>query len=444
MRRLRRFALLVAALFLATGVALAQGLRPPTSGSSKPAAPRSDTDKPEAEQKPKSKGVTVRIGALLPLSGSAAWFGKELRQGMELAIADLEPGGQRAATRLVVDRRDEPAPPRLVLDRREDDEVEVAAPPERPIRLTLETAEALPANPKQITEAFGRIASGTPVVFTASPTPTLAVQPLTSGRDVLLIHLGLPTGRLTAGSRTLLLARPPIQARVASLISLAAQQQVRRLALLAGGDEFGKTVRAALTAAWRERGMTLVHDESVMLDSGDLSSRLRALVRATPEAVVLGFQGAEAGELAVRLREARYAGPIVLLDDDQAALLAGGPALEGALVIGDAFKPEFGSAGARFARVYEEKFGSAPTRHAALAYDAVMLVAAGLRQARVRGSVSGAKLREAMVAAPPIPSVYGDLIRVRDDGTVSRPLVLFRVDKGALTFIRLVTPAGSG
>src|SRR5206468_11745589 len=39
-------------------------------------------------------GPTLRIGALLPLSGASAWYGKEMRQGMELAVAELTPAGK--------------------------------------------------------------------------------------------------------------------------------------------------------------------------------------------------------------------------------------------------------------------------------------------------------------------------------------------------------------
>ncbi|HEV8673207.1 MAG TPA: ABC transporter substrate-binding protein [Methylomirabilota bacterium] len=415
MRSLRRFGLVAAALLLAAGGdARAQSLpRLPSAGA--PAAPRPETDGPSS--KPKSSLPSVRIGALLPLSGTSAWFGKEMRQGMELAIADL-------------DRAPDPdAPPAL------------AAEPG--VHLALEAADVSPLNLKQATEAFARLAAtGAPVIFTASATPTVTVQPLAAARDVLLVHLGLVTERLASASRTLIHARAPIAARVEALVAYAAERQVRRLALLAAGDEFGKAVRAALAASWRERGAALVHEESVSLDAPDLAARLRRLVRVGPDAVVLGFRGADLGDLALRLREAGYAGPLALLDDDPIALLAAGPGLQNAAVIADAFRPEPGSAGARFTDVYTKKFGSAPSGHAATAYDAVTLVAAGLRQAMAErgGPPGGGRLRDVLLARRRFDSVYGGELRLRDDGTVSRPLALFSVDGGQLTFVRYLAP----
>jgi branched-chain amino acid transport system substrate-binding protein len=421
MRGFRRFGLVGAALvLLGAGADLrAQSLpRPPAAGA--PAAPRPETESPSPSAT--SSLPTVRVGALLPLSGASAWFGKEMRQGMELAITDLE----------------RPPDP----DAGPDAAPEAGSEPR--LRLVLEAADVPPLNLKQAADAFARVtATGAPVVFTASPTPTLTVQPLAAARDVLLVHLGLPTDRLASSSRTLIQVRVPITARVDALLAYAAELQVRRLALLAAGDDFGKAVRASLAAGWRRRGGTLVHDESVTLDAVDLPARLRRLVRARPDAVVLGFRGVDLADLAIRLREAGYAGPLALLDDDPAALLAAGPELRDTLVVADAFRPEPGSDGDRFAAAYAKKFGKPPSRHAATAYDAVTLVAAGLRQAMAErgGTPGGGRLREALLARARFDSVYGGELRLREDGTVTRPLALFTLERGELTFIRYLPPA---
>src|SRR2546429_8317747 len=75
-------------VLVAGGSGLAQ-IRPravPSSPSSKPAPPG---PAPAGDA-----GPTLRIGALLPLSGASAWYAKEMRQGMELAVAELTPAGK--------------------------------------------------------------------------------------------------------------------------------------------------------------------------------------------------------------------------------------------------------------------------------------------------------------------------------------------------------------
>jgi branched-chain amino acid transport system substrate-binding protein len=278
------------------------------------------------------------------------------------------------------------------------------------------------------------LGAGATAIVTASPTPTLTAYSIAAARDVLLIHSGLATDRFPPTSRNLLQLRPSVAARADVLGAHAWQRGLRRLAVVAGGDAFGRGLRAAITARWHQNGGHLTHDENVSLDAPDLKARLRPIARTAPEATVLGFQGVALGEAARALREAGYTGPLLAVDDDRAALLAGGRALDGALILSDAFVPVPGSRGARFARAYEARHGEPPSRFAANAYEAAILLAEAANRVLGEGrTLSGSRLRQALAAAQH-PSLYaGDLV-IRDDGTVARPLALFRVDQSRLTF----------
>jgi branched-chain amino acid transport system substrate-binding protein len=431
----------VLAVLLAGGPAFAQSF-PRSSPAGAPAAPRGDPAATPGPAVPKEPELpSFQVGALLPLTGPSAWFGREIRQGIELALAELNQPRRRAPR---VDRTEGVAG--------EDQKGSMAAmranaalPPSPGVKLVLEAADVQPLDIRRATAELGRLAAGpSAVVFTASPTPTLAVQQAAAARDVLLVHLGQVTGRFPPGSRTILHARPSPAARAEAAAAYAAERKLRRLALVAAGDEFGKTVRSALAAAWRERGGTL-QEESLSLDAPDVTSRLRQLVRRAPEAVVLGFRGAELGDLVARLREVGYTGPVLVLDDDPAALLAAGVALEDATVVTDAFAPELGSAGVPFAEAYAKKYGGPPSRYAAAAYDAVVALAAGVRAAmdEKRGPPGGARLREHLMRLRRFPSVFGGQLVARDDGMLARPLALFTVDEGVLAFVRYVPPGRS-
>ena len=164
--------------------------------------------------------------------------------------------------------------------------------------------------------------------------------------------------------------RPSPAVRADVLGAYAWERGIRRLAVVAGGDGFGRAVRAAVAARWRKQGGQLTHDESVSLDASDLRSRLRAATRSGPEAARAGIRGDRAREKP-RAASATPAtrGSILAMDDDRAALLAGGRALDGALLLSDAFVPLPGTRGARFARAYEARHGQPPSRFAASAYE---------------------------------------------------------------------------
>jgi ABC-type branched-subunit amino acid transport system substrate-binding protein len=435
--------LLLAVLLLVASTAGAQLFGPSTPTT--PAVPAT----PAAPPPPKLP--TVRFGAILPLSGPAGWFGKEMRQGMELAMAELNrpPGGTPSAEGpKATDEKpgepksaeQKPVEPRPVEQKPAEPKAPAAAQPAAPalpllgVTLALEVADVAPLDVRRARDELARLAAlPVHVLFTATAGPTLALQPLAASRDILLVHQGVVTDRFAAGGRLLLHTRPSVGAQVEALMAHFGARPPKRLAVVVGGDDFGKTVRAAASARWRTQGRQLV-EESLNLEGPDLATRIRDLVRGTPDAIVLGFRGPELGDVAVRLREARYAGPLFLLDDDRSARLAGGVALEGAVVVTDAFVPELGSAGERFADEYKKKHGAAPSRYAAHAYDAVMMLAEGLRSSK--GIPGGTRLRETLAKLPALPSVYGGTTTLREDGTLAGPLGLFTIDQGELAFVR--------
>lgn len=413
----------------ATGLALLLAALPGSAQS--PSAP------PAGGPGARSTLPTVRLGALLPLTGASAWYGKEIRQGMELAIAELNgaggPQAQAGADKGDTAKPAEPAPP----------PIEGGLTPPG-FQLSLEALDVRPLDVKDAAADFARlVATPTPIVFTASVTPTLAIHQLAAARDVLVVHQGLVTDRFPATSRTFLHTRSPVAARVEALLAHARERGVRRLALLAAGDDFGKVARARAASAWRARGGSVAHEESLTLDAPDLGARLGPVARAAPDAILLAFRGPDLGDLAARLRDAGYRGLFLALDDDPAATLAANLALDGAAIVAEALVPEAGGAGERFARAYKEKYKSAPSRYAANAYEAVAMVAEAIRVAREQGATApgGVRLREALLARRTFPSVYGGRVVLRDDGTLERPLALFTVERGKLTFVRYVGPA---
>lgn len=411
----------------------------PFRSSQPPGTPDAPPTPQPGRVRPGSPLPVVRIGALLPLSGASSWYGLEMRRGLELAIAEL---GRAGAGRTEREAPSGEAPRPAEPDARGR---EGASP--LGVQLALEALDVDPLNPRQALERFAQLlARPLPVVFTASATPTLAVQQEAAKRDVLVVHQGLVTGRFPPESRGFIHTRPPLAARAEALADHARERGLAKVALLAAGDEFGKTVRAVVSARWRQAGPTVVFEASLSLDAPDLGARLRELARLAPEAVLLGFHGVELGDLARAIREAGYAGLLLALDDDPGARLAAGPALDGAVILVDAFVPDAGSAGARFAESFRKRFGADPSRYAANAYEAVGLVAAGIQAAREAGgdTPGGARLRQTLLARRAFPSLSGGQLLLREDGVIERPLALFTVTRGALSFIRHLAPSLRG
>src|SRR5262249_25004142 len=266
---------------------------------------------------------TLRLGALVPLTGAGAWFGAEIKQGLELAAAELKPLPPRAPS-LAGGMPDAPAPPderehksareakpgvseakpaapetppaavksgpagaalppsggeaRSGVHGTEDEaqltgktrgsrpQVEPVEPEDRPrtLALAVQAVDVQPADVREAeAEATRLLGTGVSAILTASPTPTLTALPLAVGRNVLVLHAGLATERFPGGSRTLIHLRPSTAFRADVLAAYAWERGIRRLAVIAGGDPFGRAVRTTVASRWRQQGGQLVHDESI-------------------------------------------------------------------------------------------------------------------------------------------------------------------------------------
>jgi ABC-type branched-subunit amino acid transport system substrate-binding protein len=472
---------------------------------------------PARDRSPRDGTPAVLVGALLPVAGPAAWFGEEMKRGLELAALHAAPprraapargGGGRDGAR--PDGREAPGADRTRStdadagageggEARETDEAAEpdrdvagdtpargdrndgessgaaagesrradprgdagsrgqegdaarsgagrgpsagpAVPPRaadgRPaVRLTVQVEAVQPLDARQALDALGRLA-GARVVFTASPAPTLAVHPAAAGRLLPLVHLGFRGGRLPPGP-LLLHARPTPTRLGQALAAYAWERGLRRVAVVAAGDDASQAVRAGFGAGWRDRGAAPVAEEAVTLEAPDVARRLARVARLRPDAVVAALHGEELGELARRLREAGFDGPVLAADDDPAAALAAGPALTDLWLLTDAFAPVDQARSGRFAAEYQAKFGREPSRFAAAAYDAARLVAEALGAAG-RPGAGPDRLAAAIRARGPAPSVFDGELALGADGTLEHPLALSVVHGGRVAFVRYV------
>src|SRR5215468_9314059 len=89
--RSRRLTVVAVAALLAWSGAEVLAQRPP------PFTPGSPLKPAPAPSAPTPAGPSFKLGALLPLNGPGAWFGAEIKAGLELAVAELEPTPNRDA-----------------------------------------------------------------------------------------------------------------------------------------------------------------------------------------------------------------------------------------------------------------------------------------------------------------------------------------------------------
>lgn len=334
-----------------------------------------------APQQPAAVGAgQVRVGLILPLSGSgnAGPVAQSMRNAAELALSEFQA-------------------PNIQLLIKDDGGTSSGA----------QTAA------QQALDEGAEIILGPLFAPTVAPAGQLARQ-----RNVPLIAFSTDSSVATRG--VYLLSFLP-ETDVNRVIDYAASRGRQSFAALIPDNAYGNVVDAAFQQAVARNRGRVVTIERFSGDAAQIDEAVRRVARGLPQADAL-FIPADA-ELAPRVGQALATAGVDLrrlqllgtgLWDDQRIFTTS--ALQGG------WFPAPESAGFRgFSNRYRQKFGQEPLRAATLAYDAVSLIAALVK------TQGPARFSEQVLTSPSGFSGIDGIFRFRQDGTNERGLAVMRV-----------------
>lgn len=369
----------------------------------------------------------VRIGLLLPLSGPAAADGQALFDAAQLALFDL--GG-----------------PEIELLPRDTGGV-----PERALRAAqdvLAQGAALVLGP-----LFAHEVS--------------AAAPAARARGVSMIAFS--TSPQVAGNGVYLMSFPPPQ-QVERIAGFAVAQGLRRIALLAPGDAYGRTVAATLTALLPRLGGELAASGFYAPDASNAADVVRQLTQydrrhadyaraketlealpedGAPEALAQFETVASLGDVPFdavlladggdRLYQVAPLLPYFGVDLAQVRLLGTGlwddpTALREPTLAGGWFAGTAPGLRAGFEQRFRAAYGYEAPRIATLAYDAVLLAGALARQ------MPGPDFSVRALTAPQGFAGTDGAFRFGRDGVIERALAVLRVDGGGAASVLSPAP----
>jgi branched-chain amino acid transport system substrate-binding protein len=289
---------------------------------------------------------TVKIGALVPLSGDNARFGVEMLNAAKLAADDLNASGGVLGRRIEIVSGDDGCDPNAAGPAAE----ELAASGIVGVAGGYCSGAAVPAS-------AALDAKGIPYVSAFATNPALTDRGLRTvfritGRDD---HQGTFAARFLAGPG-----------------------EVRRLAILHDNTLYARYLAERTRAANDEHklGMQIVFFDAISPGQRDYRPTLSAINASRAD--TLYYAGYQA-EVSVILRQARELGlsaRVVGSDAtaDAAIIEATGAAAEGYVATGALF-PEFLPRAGAFIQAYSERFGAAPGPSGVYEYDAVRTLA---------------------------------------------------------------------
>lgn len=241
--------------------------------------------------------------------------------------------------------------------------------------------------------------------------------------------IGFSSDRTIGGNGVYLLSFQ-LEDEISRLVSYAAAQNVRTIALLAPANEYGRRVESALRAEAARSGVTIVASQlynRTDTDAAAAATTLAASLRSAPaQGILIAESGTPLRAIGTALVTAgvdrtrvRFMGTSVWATDAQRE-----PALAGGWYVSS-------DPGVRndFETRFQAAYGHAPTRLASLGYDAIALASLLSRERGADGLSRGALENSEGFAGS------DGLFRFRSDGAIERGLAIIEVRPNEVTVL---------
>ncbi|MDR1955415.1 MAG: ABC transporter substrate-binding protein [Treponema sp.] len=318
-----------------------------------------------AEPKPSSSGAPapITIGGIFPLSGGVAVYGVEARNGIELAIKEINAAGGINGRNLVLIS--------------EDDE----------------------GNPEKTVNAYKKLTTkdkATIIIGSLTSGCTQAITSLAQAQKVLLVAPAATMASITDAGDFIFRACfiDPFQGTVGGAFAAATLGAKTAAVLYDNGNDYSVGLTENFVAAFQKQGGTVVAQESYNTGDVDFNAQLTKIKSADPEVVYLPDYYSTVSLIAKQLRAQGVQVPIVGADGwDGLTENAGDEVLNGFYsnhYASDSTDPKV----VNFVKAYQEQFKSVPVSFAALGYDSMYLIKDAILHA---GSTDAPKVRDALV-----------------------------------------------
>jgi branched-chain amino acid transport system substrate-binding protein len=308
-----------------------------------------------------SGGGTMKLAFSGTLSGPFATYAQQMRQGVDLAVSEINGAGGIDGKQVDVSYADD---------------------------------RGKPENGIVIAQRFCNDKSSAVLGYSVS-TVALAALP-TFERCQLPVVASATTSPKFTGLSDFYFRTVLSDAVVAGEGARYAVQELgkKRLAVMYQKDDYGEGGDKSFVDAAKAAGAEIVYDQGYQLGSTNFLSQLTKIKASKPDMIFLSSFYPEAARIAQQAKQLGMNVPFLGLDGVLSPDLPklAGTSAEGMLVLGY-FNPSSGSAGAKvssFVDAFKKKYNEAPSDWSALAYDAVYAVksAAASSKGTDRGAIA--------------------------------------------------------
>jgi branched-chain amino acid transport system substrate-binding protein len=323
-----------------------------------------------------SSSEPIVVGVSGPLTGPNAQYGAQWKQGFDLALDEINGGGGINGRPLQYEFEDTQSDPKQ----------------------SVVVAQKFVADPRIVAE-LGDFSS----------TASMAASPIYQRAG--LVQFGFTNSHpdFTKGGDYMWSNSITQNDSAPSLADYAVKDLgMKRIAVFNLNTDWGKTTFGLFAQRAKENGAEIVANQAYLADEKDFVSALTTVKNANPDGVVLISYYNDAALIVQQLRAQGLTYPVVA---DAASyspefIKLGGTAVEGVYMSSEFFpsdpRPEVQS----FVKAFKAKYNQEPGLFAAIAYDAIKIIAAAIKQA----GPDRKGIHDALGQLKDVPSViYGKL-----------------------------------
>jgi branched-chain amino acid transport system substrate-binding protein len=336
---------------------------------------------------------TIKIGAILPLSGTNAYIGQDMREGIDMAVEEInkKSGVNRKLIEIIY--------------------------------------EDSAGDPKIAISSFNKLygLEDVKLFITTLSNVTLALAPLAEENETPMFTIACSPSILDAGEYTFVNNFNGEQELGFLANFIISKFQFKKLGIIAQNTEFAIQYKDVLERRWKERGGDMVANELFDNSATDYRTQLLKIKNANPDFIyVVGYSPhitrvlIQARELGIQKQFFSYWGA-----QEKKLLEDAGDTAEGLIISSSPFSKE---TAAEFFEKYEPKYNREPHYKAGLSYDIVGMLVKALKKCDVDSSKTIC-IKDEIYKIIDYPGVTGST-SVTDKGDTTKEIIIWEVKNG--------------
>jgi len=343
----------------------------------------------------------LRVGALLPLTGDAAAYGRSAKNGLDLAVSEANAAGGIAGN---------------------------------PVRIIYEDTQA---DPKSGVSAFLKLVDVDQVRAVLGPmgsSVALAVAPIANEKRVVLLSATASAPTLTeAGAYFFRNVASDAYDGAAMAAFCRRELNLSKAAVIYVQNDFGLGLKDSFVRAFSSLGGDVVATEAFEQGAVDFRAQVTKVKAAKPECIfVVGYK--EMGRLLRQCQELDLRPQYLSFSmfEDPEVVEQAGPLAEGVYYTFRSYDPSQKEGPVKgFVAAYTSAHGGPPDIFAALSYDAARILLSAIDEA---GGLDSDQLRAALERTRDFPGVTGQT-SFDENGDVVKPMGIKRVKGKAFVWV---------